>query len=120
MKKGIVTLALAAAMLGGSLLIMGQERGDQETAAQVVDAIDDVSELVGQSQGEPALGPPELTRQVVEQVLVKLQHPERHGGLLKIARAHGCSLAQVKLIEAERQRRIQELTPGPGPGDLNP
>jgi len=110
MKKGLIVLGVAG-LLAGSVALMAGGKGPVEDRA-VADAVVEnmgAAELSGQEQGPTSSGPPDLTPAVVQAVLEELKDVEANGGLLRIARRHGCSQGQVKLILQARNKRLSEL-----------
>lgn len=108
MKNGLITFGVIGLLACSVVLMAKGPAEDQAVAAAVVDNLQ-VDDLAGAEQEPGSSGPPDLTPAVVQAVLEDLKDPEANGGLLKIARKHGCSMAQVKIIAAERDRRLRDL-----------
>ena len=115
-----IALVMAAALgmaVGGAGMLMAQ-KGDRETVDNTVGSMSE-QELTPVVQPNNPSNPPVLTPQQVRQIVGALRDPEAHNGLLGIAHEFGCSLGQVKMIKAARDRRLRELHPAePEPGEI--
>jgi len=121
MKNGLVAIGVVGLLACSVVLIAGGKGPVEDRAvADTVVADKTAQELTGPEQGPTSLGPPDLTPAVVQAVLEELKDPEANGGLLKIARRHGCSLAQVKLIMAARDARLRDLAGEVEAGEIEP
>lgn len=110
MKTALIALAAAGLVAGGTILLAQTKTPAEDRA--VADQV--VSEMTAEELSdtpaatEPA-GPPDLTPEVTRAILEDLRDIEGNGGLLKIARAHGASMAQVKIVIQARDARLREI-----------
>jgi len=109
MKKGLIVLGVAGLLAGSVALMAGGKNEGDEARARAVLADKTLEDLTAQAEGPTSLGPPDLTDPVINAVLEELKDPESAGGLLRIARRHGCSMQQVKDLARWRNERLTEL-----------
>ena len=111
MKTAIIALVAAGAVAGGTILLAQTKTPaeDRAVADQVVSEMT-AEELAAAPEPDVVHGPPVLTAEVVNAILEDLKDIEGNGGILKIARKHGASMAQVKTVMASRDARLRELS----------
>lgn len=81
---------------------------DAALAASVVKGMD-ASELNAIPVDLSGGGAPDLTEQIIRAVLEDLKDVASNNGYVGIARKNGCSTAQVKVIVAARDARLNDL-----------
>lgn len=110
MKKAIIAVLAAGAIAGGTAILAA----DRDAATDTATATETVKDMTAEeltaspSVTEPG-GPPDLTSEVTLAILEDLKDPEAAGGLLAIARRHGCSMAQVRIVMAAKKKRLQDI-----------
>ena len=112
MKKAIVVILAAGAIAGGTA-ILAADRDLVDDRAVVDDAIKDMSaeDLTAEPEPDVEHGPPPLTKEVALAVIEDLKDIEGAGGILAIARKHGASMAQVKVVQKAVDARLHAVTP---------
>lgn len=109
LKSGMLLAgAIAVAGAGTAIIAQGKEKDDRDVARNSVSSMS-AEQLQGAESGSRDNGPEPLSAEKVRAVVEDLKDIEANGGLLRIARKHECSMAQVKLIRQERSRRLAEM-----------
>ena len=111
--KAFIAIVAAAGLVAGGAVLLAKDRSLTDDRAVVDDAIKDMSaeDLTAEPAPDVEHGPPPLTKDVALLIVEDLKDIEGNGGLLAIARKHGASMAQVRVVQKAVDARLHAVTP---------